>query len=396
MNLLDLYYGYYRYLLFKEDEFFYLYRKLKYKIDTILSGNNCDDYKNILGFYYYMKYREKIAPWFLHLCVTDSCQLKCKHCYFGDYPRMYNMSSKEVESVIKKFFEMRDFFIQRNFISKKTTCNVAGGEPLCNSEIVSILNVLPENKFDMLSILSNGLIINDEVIDLLMRKSEFPVYQISLDGLEKNHDFIRGNNTFNKTIQNIKILRHRYPKLYIQIAFNAHSKNYEDAYEVAKLAKNLGCNKIFFDRYVPYWNSGLNVLNQNEFNKYQCIINKAYTDFNDSFFLVYRNRSLQHDNKYICMAGIQNQICESNGNRIACTRYHLDSGNFYKDDINSLIEKSIKSEIKTQIIPYECLSCINVKHCMGGMRCLSFAKNNEFTEKDINCNIICNKVTNYG
>ena len=396
INLDDLFYKYYRFIFLHEDSYFREYNKLNNIIDSAIKDNYYTDRSKILGFYYYIKYYNKIAPWFLHLCITDFCQLKCKHCYFGDHTRLTNVTSEDVNTIIYKFFKIREYFLHNKYKKYNTVCNIAGGEPLVHPNIISIINSIPNNSFDTIKVLSNGYEFNDDVVKILLKKSNRILYQFSLDGLENNHNYIRGEQSYKNVIQSIKKARKTFPELYIQIAFNAHHDNYHDTFKIAKLAKELGCNKIFFDRYVPYWDSGLKILTQDEFIEFQNLINQSYDKLNDNSFLVFRNRSMQYDNNYSCMAGLQNQVCEANGNRLACTRYHLSTGNFYTNTVEELIENSIKAEIKTQLIPEECISCKHVSSCKGGMKCLSFAKDKQYSIKDINCSryIRCNNGNN--
>jgi MoaA/NifB/PqqE/SkfB family radical SAM enzyme len=234
-------------------------------------------------------------------------------------------------------------------------------------------------------ILSNGYRYDKEVIDVSLNKYESFIYQISLDGLRDNHDFIRGYGSYDKAIETIKSIKRDFPNVFLQIAFNAHHHNNDDLMELTKIVKDLGCNKIFYDRYVPYWKSELVMLTQEEYNKHTAYINQAYDLYNDDTFTVFRARSLQFDNKYRCQSGVRNQIAKADGTRISCTRYHVECGNWYTDDVDTLVEKSIRAEIKTLPVPISCISCDRLKTCRGGMRCLSWACTNKFDIKDIHC-----------
>lgn len=383
----NLFYSYYRYIHFKEENHHRNYLKVNAMMNLALENNDYPLRDKILGFYYYTKKRNLNIPNYLHLCITDYCQLKCKHCYFGDYERKYTMTPENVRTIIDKFFGIREYISSKsNTILEQTiTANLAGGEPLAHPDILSIIDSIPENKFNILKILSNGISYNKEAITKIIPKCDSFVYQISLDGLRENHDFVRGNGTYNKSIKTLNQLRKDFPNLYIQVAFNAHHNNYKDVFELSKIVKDLGCNKIFFDRYVPYWKSELKMMTQNEYNYYNDSINKTFEELNDENFLVFRNRSMQFDNNYKCGAGIRHQIAKADGTRIACTRYHLETGNWYTDDIKTLVENAIRAEIQTQQIPLTCISCEKVDKCVGGMRCLSYICDNKFDTRDKHC-----------
>ena len=59
--------------------------------------------------------------------------------------------------------------------------------------------------------------------------------QISLDGLQETHDFIRGSGSFEKTMKTIKQLYDNDVRFYIHFVYN--SKNYKELYELKKYLK---------------------------------------------------------------------------------------------------------------------------------------------------------------
>lgn len=385
INLNDLYYSYYRYYFFREKEYYRDYLNLSKIINDAINNISYPNRDDILGFYYYIKYNNHMAPKMMHLCITDFCQLRCKHCYFGKDERLLNMSPENVNTIFNKFFQIREFFIKHKY--EHISCpslNIAGGEPMVHPNLLSIIDIIPKNKFFFIKFVTNGYEYNKEVINRLLTKGCKIVYQISLDGTKDTHNFIRGNNSYDNVIKTITSIRRDFPDLHIQIAYNAHHDNYKDVIPTVELVKNYKVNNIFFDRYVPYWNSGLKRLTTDEFKQFITFIYEAREKFNDETFEVNTARSMQN-NRYVCHASIEHNIIKSDGTRNTCTRYLLENGNFYTDTVEELIEKSIKTDIKVKKIPTLCRNCRNLPICKGGMRCLTYAVKNSFCEPDINC-----------
>ena len=326
----------------------------------------------------------KNIPKLLHLCVTDFCQLKCKHCYFGNFNREKEMSLEEIMIVHNKFFKQRHFFSKLGYNYKDSYLNITGGEPMLYSKLKELIKILPK-QYDTTKFLTNGILYSKNIVKLLIHNSNKLVYQISLDGMKESHDFIRGKNTFDKVTYNIEQIRNDFPELNIQISFNVNSKNKNDLPELIPYIKSLGVNSIMMDRYVPHNKCELNTLSYNNYKKYDSILNIMYEKYNDKNFHILRHRSLQNDMTFHCEACIENQICCPNGDRFACSRYHIKTGNWFTDDVIKLTDYAIQQANILLKTPPECKTCIHSFECNGGMRCLTYCITHNTSKKDIHC-----------
>lgn len=93
------------------------------------------------------------VPPFMIISITSRCNLRCKGCYAHAQHREQEaeMSADKLRSVIA---EARDLGV--------SIILLAGGEPLTRPEILDIVAEFPEIAFPMFT---NGLLINDEIID---------------------------------------------------------------------------------------------------------------------------------------------------------------------------------------------------------------------------------------
>ena len=326
----------------------------------------------------------KIIPSLLHLCLTDFCQLRCKHCYFGEYERKRELTLNEVSSVVDKFFIMREWFKGYGYNYARSELSITGGEPMLYSKLIPFIKMIAP-KFDKVKFLTNGLIYDKKTCRTLLQHSNVLIYQVSLDGMEDTHNFIRGYGTFSKIVSNIKQAKKDFPEMFLQVSCNVHDKNLNDMVELSGFCKEIGADKIFFDRYVKYWESGLNILTKDEYDRFMDNLNKATELYSDDSFLVYTDRSMQISD-YVCKAGVGHQVCCANGDRLICSRFHVKSGNWFKDDLDTLIKNALHWENIALQLPERCISCKKQNVCNGGMRCISYATLHRFDKEDIHCN----------
>ena len=66
------------------------------------------------------------------------------------------------------------------------------GEPLIRKDFIDILMKTSKKTFGKLNVVSNGILINDEIIDAFI-KSKMMLLSVSLDGYGENHDKNRLN-----------------------------------------------------------------------------------------------------------------------------------------------------------------------------------------------------------
>lgn len=150
----------------------------------------------------FISYQTRFNPYILNLTIapTMACNFKCTYCYEGDRVQNIIMNDDVIDGLI-------------NFIKKRDckTLNVTwyGGEPLCAwNKVVEItkriekLNILNVNY----SIVTNGSLINDEIIQFFIKK-KFKRVQITLDGDENIHNQRRpmknGKNSFQTVLNSL-------------------------------------------------------------------------------------------------------------------------------------------------------------------------------------------------
>ena len=146
----------------------------------------------------------------LCLHVAHTCNLNCSYCFAsqGKYQGDRAVMSFEVG---KQAF---DFLVANSGTRRNLEVDFFGGEPLMNWEVVKQFLAYARsiekehNKNFRFTLTTNGLLIDDEVIDFLNKEMSNVV--LSLDGRKEIHDLFRkdyaGNGSYDKIIPKFKRL----------------------------------------------------------------------------------------------------------------------------------------------------------------------------------------------
>ena len=180
------------------------------------------------------------APIRISWLITDRCNLRCKHCYLSSssIPRIPELPTQEVKKIIDKIAESGVFIIY-----------FTGGEPFIRNDFMEILKYTSDSGMNI-GISTNGTLLTSKMISK-MTHFRITRIQVSLDGATKNtHEFIRGPNTFEKVIHNIKEL--------VNYGFNVgittviHRKNLHELKDIMLLASKLGVKGLKISPLMPW------------------------------------------------------------------------------------------------------------------------------------------------
>ncbi|HBZ67976.1 MAG TPA: radical SAM peptide maturase [Bacteroidales bacterium] len=180
--------------------------------------------------------------------VTDACNLACVYCSYGELYFDYDKRDNKVLDVEKaRRFLNYVAELWDSPLNKSTHNNLYlsfyGGEPLLNvpfiDEVVSFANNIKSKQRQFTySMTTNGLLL-DKYVDFLVI-NDFSLL-ISLDGNEFSHSYRvnkDGQNSFKHVIDNIEIIRHKYPDYFTKrVNFNTvlHNRNsVRDVYDFFK------------------------------------------------------------------------------------------------------------------------------------------------------------------
>lgn len=189
--------------------------------------------KEIAGIEYYDNNIDLKFPLKVQWKVTNKCNLRCKHCYLGKLNHS-ELSKKELMSIAEKLAN-----------SNVMEVTITGGEALLVSSLPEIVALFIENDIKV-NIFTNALLLEkfENKIEKLLGKA--PVdkldFFISVDGLEKSHDDIRGKGNFKKTINAIKYVTNKGYRVTTNSVLS--TLNYKEIPELYELLWNIHVYKI--------------------------------------------------------------------------------------------------------------------------------------------------------
>ena len=140
-----------------------------------------------------------LSPGLLKECwfhLTHECNLACRHCLFSASPaQSQSLERAELDSGIQQ--------------AKDLGCSIfyfTGGEPFVYPDFTNILQDLLQDNNVHAVVLTNGLLIQEHITALRELPTDRLHLQISMDGMEKCHEAIRGKGTFARLQKNLECL----------------------------------------------------------------------------------------------------------------------------------------------------------------------------------------------
>lgn len=162
------------------------------------------------------------APLFCGHKLTYKCNLRCKMCPFWKRTNK-DLSIEQEKAILRRIYD-------------SGACAIAfeGGEPLLRKDLSKILAYSRSLPLQT-SLVTNGTLLESK-IDEIAQYINGAIY-VSLDGLEKTHDTIRGvNGCFKKAIQGITAASKKVP---VTINTTIMNENIHEIEDLVKLAKGL-------------------------------------------------------------------------------------------------------------------------------------------------------------
>ena len=178
--------------------------------------------------------------------LTERCNLHCLHCY-QEKGLFEELTFPEIKETLGEISLMLEDWAKTYGLTFQTSINVTGGEPFLRPDLFLILEEMIQQGYD-LYLLSNGTLLDR---DKARRLSRLPVrgVQISLEGLEKTHEALRGKGSFAGALKGIGYLVEA--GIPVTINTTLSEINREQFLEMIPLAQALGVQRLGFSRLIP-------------------------------------------------------------------------------------------------------------------------------------------------
>ncbi len=189
-----------------------------------------------------------MVPESLIWILTPECNLKCKHCYTSRFNRVLYPKETYIK-ILDEIFEL-----------KIPSVGFTGGEPLLFPYISDLLEH-SSGKVGKITIATNGTLLNKRWVELLRTIENLHLY-ISLDGLKKSHEKLRGDGTFQKALKGGKLVSEKGIPLHVMMAINKW--NYTESGEVIKISADIGAESFSIIPVMPSGRAKENILPSGE------------------------------------------------------------------------------------------------------------------------------------
>lgn len=319
--------------------------------------------------------------------ITDKCNLRCKHCYHDSYEQ----TGLEINELLKIGEHLCNAIKKWG---KKGSFSMTGGEPFVRkNEVFNLLDYL-ERKQEVahVDILTNGTLINEEIIDSLLTYKKLRRIQLSLEGLKDTNDKIRGAGSYDTIVQKIKELNKNNLTTCVMMTLGKH--NMAEVIPLAERLGEIGVEAFVLDRFIPEGQSNNLqelVLSASEIRK---VYNECYAFFNKTLsprMLLYRTLFclLNPEDGHIgamCSIGNNALTIMPNGDVLPCRRLPIILGNLLEKTIYDIwYTHPFLWEIRnTDNLKGKCKDCEFIPVCRG-CRAFAYAMTGDYLEADPQC-----------
>ena len=270
---------------------------------------------NIIGWKTQEKYRNKYncnIPWAILLDPTSACNLHCTGCWAAEYGNRLNLSFDEIDDIICQGKKLGIYM----YI-------YTGGEPLVRkNDIIALCNKHSDCIF--LSF-TNATLIDEAFADDMLRVKNF-IPAISVEGNLESHDSRRGNGSYDKVIDAMKILKKKRLPFGISCCYTSQNLKSISSEEFYDQMIEWGASFVWYFHYMPVGNDAAPELmpnpEQREFMYHQI---RHFRETKAIFGMDFQN-----DGEYVggCIAGGRRYLhINANGDVDPCVFIHYSDSN---------------------------------------------------------------------
>lgn len=303
--------------------------------------------------------------------VINTCNLRCKHCY-GQFEKQVVMPINKYELYLKQLYDYG-----------MTRLTITGGEPfLMGDNLFDYVYIAKKMGIPHIVITTNGTIHYNNIVKLI---DNINLLQISIDGDENTHDYIRGQGTYKKSTSFIENAADVDNKK-VCIMMSLHKMNFLQLQNVHQYAKSK--NISFAIEIVTPCGRGSNidVINKKQMLYVQNYIRENRISCNDPINFCDKNSAIFFNQDIIagCAAGVSALCVDSYGTVFPCARLRIPMGNLDYGISNVFRSEIYKNLNNRKLLKGRCSHC-SFLFCCGGCRARAFALTNDYLEEDSHC-----------
>lgn len=174
----------------------------------------------------------------VQLDLAWDCNLACRHCYLQDKKLIApHLSLEEWLDIVNQLYELQ--------VPKIA---ILGGEPILSPIFYKVANYVSGKGFKLYTT-TNGTLISKDVAQKIY-DAGFTEIDVSLDGgTPESHEFLRGKNTFKRTLRGIELLAQQGLK--VKTATVLSRVNFSEFRRMTELGSKLGVSEMYFNSLMP-------------------------------------------------------------------------------------------------------------------------------------------------
>lgn len=296
-----------------------------------------------------------MTDFYIQWHITDKCNLRCIHCYGDRFDSSRGLDINRLKQIADSLNATM------NIWNRKLTISLTGGEPFLKPELYEFIEYLDKiDRIQSLNIISNGTVINENVLSLKNSVTKFDTMLISLDGMTADtNDKIRGKNAYNTVIKNIDVLKMAGYKIILM--YTLLSSNINEADRIYEFCVKHEIDGFIIERFIPLGQSksrkDTELVSDTEIIRvYKTIYSQCNAEFNDRDIDVYRSLKVLLTDKTgdllsgaLCVAGNDGIGLLPDGTVLPCRRFYLPVGNILTEPLHEIWKNSeVLKKIRTE------------------------------------------------
>lgn len=168
-----------------------------------------------------------------HWSITGKCNYRCKHCYMSaPDAKLGELDHETVMSIVQQLIDCGVMQV-----------SLTGGEPLVRRDFMEIVDALLAGGITITTIYSNGRLVTDSLLDELASRGIHPEFNMSYDGTDGWHDWLRGIPGAGKIVEDA-FLRCREKGFLTGAEMCIHNGNKHLLRDTVKRLSELGCRSL--------------------------------------------------------------------------------------------------------------------------------------------------------
>lgn len=311
--------------------------------------------------------------------ITQACDLHCRHCY--------DRSVRQTVSYEKAMDVIEDLWRFCKHMNVKGQISFSGGNPLLHPRFFDIYRTAYEMGFQV-AILGNP--VPEETIQRLIEIAKPVFYQVSLEGLREENDYIRGRGNFDSVFKFLDVLK-KYG-IYSMVMLTLTERNID---HVIPLARELNhrADLFTFNRLASVGEgASLRLPSKEKFMTFleEYLEEASRTEvmgLKDNLFNLIKYRDSKEFfggcTGYGCGAAFNFVALLSDGEVHACRKFPSYIGNIYENSLIEIYNSPLAEAYRNG--PAQCRDCEIAPLCRGCMAVIYGMGKDPFQQRDPYC-----------